>query len=265
MMTLIRSAVFFLWFAFVSTVISLLAFPSLVFDRKVIVFVSKTWSRTLLWGLKHIAGLDYQIRGRIPPKGVLVASKHMSMWDTVALYLLLDDPAVVLKRELLRVPFYGWYAWKAGSIAVDRDAGAQALRRMVAGARKALVRDQPILIFPEGHRMAPGAPPNYKPGVAALYAQLNVACVPVALNSGLFWTGPMGFIKYPGRVMVEFLEPIPPGLRSREFLQRLESSIETATASLVAEGHTLLAQQGRAANSIGSSAKPSDSGRRRNI
>lgn len=241
-MTYVRSLIFFFWFALVSTAISLLAVPSFVLDRKATVFVSRTWSRAVLWGLKRIAGLDYELRGRLPPKGVLVASKHMSIWDTIALYLLIDDAAVILKRELLRVPFYGWYAWKAGGIAIDRDAGAQALRRMVTGARKALARGQPILIFPEGHRMAPGATPDYKPGVAALYAQLNVACVPVALNSGLFWTGPMGFIKKRGRVTVEFLEPIPPGLRSRDFLQRLESSIETATASLVAEGRELLAR-----------------------
>lgn len=242
-MTFLRSGIFFIWFALVSTVVSLLALPSLVLDRKVTVFVSQSWSRAVLWGLRNIAGLDYQIRGRIPPKSVLVASKHMSMWDTVALYLLLDDAAVVLKRELLRVPFYGWYAWKSGSIAIDRDAGAQALRHMVTDARKALARGQPILIFPEGHRMAPGAAPDYKPGVAALYAQLNVVCVPVALNSGLFWTGPMGFIKKRGRVTIEFLEPIPPGLRSREFLQRLESSIETTTTLLVAEGREQLAQR----------------------
>lgn len=241
-MTLFRSAVFFLWFALVSTVLSLLGLPALVLDRKVIVWISHTWSRATLWGLKRIAGLDYEIRGVMPPKGVLVASKHMSMWDTIALYLVLDDPTVVLKRELLRIPFYGWFAWKAGVIAIDRDARAQALRRMVEGAKAAIAGGHAILIFPEGHRMAPGAAPDYKPGVGALYGQLGVACVPVALNSGLFWTGPMGFIKKRGKVVVEFLEPIPPGLRAREFLSRLEGQIETATASLVAEGRALLGQ-----------------------
>lgn len=239
-MTLFRSAIFFLWFAAVSTVLSLASVPALLLDRKIIVGVSRAWSRATLWGLKYIAGLDYEIRGSLPPKGVLVASKHMSMWDTVALYLLIDDPTVVVKRELLRVPFYGWYVWKAGVIAIDRNAGAQALRRMVEGARAAIAGGHAILIFPEGHRMAPGAAPEYKPGVAALYAQLDVECVPVALNSGLFWTGPAGFIKKRGRVVVQFLEPIPPGLRAREFLQTLEARIETATAALVAEGRALL-------------------------
>jgi len=152
----------------------------------------------------------------------------------------LDDPAVVLKRELLRIPFYGWMAWKAGMISIDREGRAQALRHMVDAARAVIAQKRSILIFPEGHRMAPGAKPDYKPGVAALYAQLDVSCVPVALNSGLFWTGPFGFLKKRGRIIVQFLEPIPSGLRSRVFLERLELRIETATAALLTEGHALL-------------------------
>jgi len=113
---------------------------------------------------------------------------------------------------------------------------------MLDDARAAMAGGHSILIFPEGHRMAPGAPPDYKPGVAALYTQLGVPCVPVALNSGLFWTGPMGFIKKPGRVVIQFLEPIPPGLKSRAFLDLLESRIETASAALLAEGRLLLSR-----------------------
>lgn len=239
-MTVFRSALFLAWFAAVSVVLSLLALPTLLLDRRAVVAVSRLWSRATLFGLKAIAGLDYEIRGSAPKDGVIVAAKHMSMWDTVALYLILDDPIVVIKRELLRIPFYGWYIWKAGSIAIDRDGGAQALRRMLDAARNAVARGHGILIFPEGHRMEPGAPPDYKPGVAALYAQLKVPCVPVALNSGLFWTGPAGFLKRPGRVVVEFLEPIPPGLKSREFLETLQRRIEPATADLLAEGRNLL-------------------------
>src|SRR3974390_369397 len=235
-MTVLRSAIFFLWFALTSASLALLGVPALLLDRRVTVSLSRTWSRATLWGLKAFAGLDYEIRGPIPPKQVLVASKHMSMWDTIALYLFLDDPTVVLKRELLRIPFYGWMAWKAGVISIDRSGRAQALKRMVDAARKAIANGHAILIFPEGHRMKPGAPPDYKPGVAALYGQLDVASVPVALNSGLFWTGPVGFIKKPGRVVVQFLEPIPSGLKPRDFLKTLEARIETATASLIAEG-----------------------------
>ena len=239
-MTILRSTVFFIWFALSSTVLSLLGLPALLLDRRVVVGISRIWSRATLWGLKAIAGLDFEIRGTIPRDAVLVASKHMSMWDTIALYLFLDDPAVVLKRELLRIPFYGWMAWKAGMISIDREGRAQALRHMVDAARAVIAQKRSILIFPEGHRMAPGAKPDYKPGVAALYAQLDVSCVPVALNSGLFWTGPFGFLKKRGRIIVQFLEPIPSGLRSRVFLERLELRIETATAALLTEGHALL-------------------------
>jgi 1-acyl-sn-glycerol-3-phosphate acyltransferase len=149
----------------------------------------------------------------------------------------------VLKRELLRIPFYGWYIAKAGVIPIDRGAHASALRKMTAAARKVIAAGRPILIFPEGTRKKPGEPPDYKPGVAGLYGLLGAPCIPVALNSGLFWTGPMGLIKLPGRIVVEFLDPIPAGMKRAEFMRLLEERIETATAKLVAEGRQLLARE----------------------
>ena len=169
--------------------------------------------------------------GEAPRGGVLVASKHMSMWDTLALYLALDDPGIVLKRELLRIPFYGWYLWKAAAIPIDRGAGADALRRMTHAAKTVLAEGRPILIFPEGTRKKPGAPPDYKPGVAGLYSMLGVECVPVALNSGVHWTG---FRKRPGTIVLEFLEPIAPGMKRPAFMALLEERIETATNRLLA-------------------------------
>ncbi len=129
--------------------------------------------------------------------------------------MLLDQPGIVLKRELLYIPFYGWYLWRAAAIPIDREGGGNALRRMVRDSKQTLVENRSILIFPEGTRQKPGAPPDYKPGVAALYGQLGVPCVPVALNSGLYW---QGFIKKPGTILLEFLEPIPAGMRRRELL-----------------------------------------------
>jgi 1-acyl-sn-glycerol-3-phosphate acyltransferase len=152
------------------------------------------------------------------------------MWDTLALYLALDEPAIVLKRELLRIPFYGWFLAKAAAIPIDRGAGASALRKMAEAARQVLARGRPILIFPEGTRKKPGTPPDYKPGVAGLYGQLDVDCVPVALNSGVYWTG---FLKRPGTIVLEFLEPIGPGLKRGAFMQLLEDRIETATNRLL--------------------------------
>ncbi len=239
-MLLLRSTIFFVWFALVSASLSILYLPTLLMPRRVIVHGSRLWSRLVLGGLKWIAGLDYEVRGPVPHTGVLIAAKHMSMWDTVALYLILYDPAVVLRSSLSRIPFYGWYTWKAGSIAIDRDGGASTLRKMANEAKEAFSAGRPVLIFPEGTRKLPGSAPDYKPGVAGLYGQLAAPCVPVALNSALFWTGPGGFLKKSGRVVVEFLDPIPSGLKRREFMAELERQIETATDALLVEGRALL-------------------------
>ncbi len=149
------------------------------------------------------------------------------MWETIALLALLRAPAIVIKRELLWIPFYGWYCIKQGMIPIDRASGASAIRRMHAAAKRAIAKGQPIVIFPEGTRKKIGEPPDYKPGVAALYTLLGLPCVPMAHNSGLFWIG--GFLRKPGTVVVEFLEPIPPGQRRQEFMTVLEARIEHAS------------------------------------
>ena len=230
MITALRSALFLAWFLIVTTILSLIFLPVLFLPRGATVWLARLWARLTFWGLKIFAGIGWEVRG-LPPRGaVLVASKHMSMWDTLALYLTLYEPAIVLKRELLRIPFYGWFLAKAAAIPIDRGAGASALRKMAEASRKVLAEGRPILIFPEGTRKQPGAAPDYKPGVAGLYGQLGVACVPVALNSGVYWTG---FFKRPGTIVLQFLEPIPPGLRRDAFMGQLESRIETATNALL--------------------------------
>jgi 1-acyl-sn-glycerol-3-phosphate acyltransferase len=150
--------------------------------------------------------------------------------DTLALYLVLDSPGIVLKRELLYVPFFGWFVWKAAAIPINRSAGAGALRKMSHAAGRVLAEGRPVLIFPEGTRKKPGAAPDYKPGVAGLYGMLDVPCVPAALNSGVYWTG---FIKRPGTITLQFLETIPPGLKRPAFMALLEKRVETATAALL--------------------------------
>ncbi|MBV8798220.1 MAG: 1-acyl-sn-glycerol-3-phosphate acyltransferase [Alphaproteobacteria bacterium] len=239
-MVVFRSTVFLVWFAIITVAIYIAVLPALLLPRKVMVHASRLWSRAVFFGLKWICGLTYEVRGAVPQTPVLIASKHMSMWDTMGLYLSVWDPCAVLKRELTRIPFYGWYIKKAGVISIDRGGQASALRKMTAEAKTALASGRSILIFPEGTRKKPGAPPDYKPGVAGLYGILDVPCVPVALNSGLFWTGPMGFIKKPGRVVLEFLEPIPAGLKRSDFMHTLQARIEAATKQLVVEGRQLL-------------------------
>jgi 1-acyl-sn-glycerol-3-phosphate acyltransferase len=194
--------------------------------------------------MRLVAGIRLEVRGRenIPggaaaPRGSIVASKHQSAFDTLVYHLLLDDPAVVLKKELLSIPVYGWYCRKTAMIAVDRKGGAAALKRMMAAARAAVARGRPILIFPEGTRTAPGVETSYQPGVAGLYKGLAVPVVPVALNSGLFW--PRRSLRMcPGALVVEFLEPIPPGLPRGEFMERLHGSIESAARRLEAEAQS---------------------------
>jgi 1-acyl-sn-glycerol-3-phosphate acyltransferase len=229
-MTWLRSTLFLLWFLVVTTVLSLVFLPVLLLPRGATQWLARIWSRATFFGLKLFAGIDWEIRGKPPTTPVLVAAKHMSMWDTLALWLALDAPAIVLKRELLRIPFYGWFLWKGAAIAIDRSAGASALRKMSEQAKAALADGRPVLIFPEGTRRKPGAAPDYKPGVAGLYSQLGVPCVPVALNSGVYWDG---FFKHPGTIVLEFLDPIGPGLKRADFMRQLEVRIETATAALL--------------------------------
>jgi 1-acyl-sn-glycerol-3-phosphate acyltransferase len=230
-MIFLRSALFMAWFLILSIIMSIIFLPLLAAPRKWCVWMARFWAKATLWGLKLFAGTGMRVIGS-PPKGpMLVASKHMSMWDTLALYLLLDDPGIVLKRELLRIPFYGWFLWKNCAIAVDRGAGADAMRRMIRSATRVLEEGRPILIFPEGTRKKPGAEPDYKPGVVGLYALLKRSCVPVALDSGLYWHG---FLKCPGDITVQFLEAVPPGLNRDAFMPLLQERIETATAALSA-------------------------------
>jgi 1-acyl-sn-glycerol-3-phosphate acyltransferase len=238
-MRLIRALAFNFVFFVGTIVFGIAGLPFLLAPRRTAMRFGRFWAQAVLWALKVIVRLDGDIRGRenIPAGACLIAMKHQSMYDTLMLPPLLGDPAVVIKRELQSVPFYGWYASRAGSIFIDRRGGAGALRRMIADAKRAIAAGRPVVIFPQGTRTAPGlsieAAP-YQPGIAALYRELGVPLVPAAVNSGLYW-GRRAFKKRPGRIAVQFLEPIPPGLPRREVMAMLEARIETATAALEQE------------------------------
>jgi 1-acyl-sn-glycerol-3-phosphate acyltransferase len=223
---------FFAWTAILGTI----GLPFLLMPRKAAMAFGRFWARGVLFLLRAIVGLDHEIRGldRIPRGGCMIAMKHQSAWDALILPIVLGDPAVVVKRELLRLPIYGWYAGRAGSIGIDRRAGAGALRPMVAAARRAVAEGRPVVIFPQGTRVMPGASLPYQPGVAALYQALALPLLPAAVNSGLFW-GRRSFVKRPGRIVLEFLEPIPPGWPRRRLMAELEQRIEAATAALERE------------------------------
>jgi len=241
----IRSALFNLLLYLNLATLLLAASVTFFMPRWGILGMAKTWGRTSLWLLRVICDIKFEYRGveNITPGPLLVASKHQSLWETFALLPLFDDPAFILKRELLWIPFFGWYAWKAGMIPVNRGKRSQALADMTVCGLEELARGRQIVIFPEGTRRAPGAEPNYKYGIVHLYAETATTCLPIALNSGLFWPR-RSFLRYPGTIMVEVLEPIAPGLDKKTFAEQLTQEIETATARLVAEGERELARNG---------------------
>ena len=177
-----------------------------------------------------------EVRGRehIPKGGAFVAGKHQSTWETFAILPLLDDPVMVLKKELTYIPLFGWFIYKFQMIPVAREAGPAALRAITARAVEAVEAGRQIVMFPEGTRRAPGAPSDYKPGATALYLKLNRPCVPFALNSGHYWPR-RKFLRRPGTIIIEFLPPIPAGLARREFERHLIDAVETATARLAEE------------------------------
>ncbi|MGE0748078.1 MAG: lysophospholipid acyltransferase family protein [Rhodospirillales bacterium] len=231
----IPSLAFQVLFYALTAVLAVAYLPLLALPRRWLVAAGRAWCRASLWLLRATVGLDHAARGEAnrPAGPAIYAFKHQSAWDTLVVPILVADPAIVLKRELLWVPLFGQYLWRCGMIAVDRRAGAAALRRMVAGARAAAAAGRPIVVFPEGTRRPVGAPPAYQPGVAALYAALGLPVVPVALNAGVFWSR-RAFRKRPGRITVSFLPAIPPGLDRRAFAARLAGAIEAETAQLVA-------------------------------
>jgi 1-acyl-sn-glycerol-3-phosphate acyltransferase len=242
---LIRSIVFNVLFYANLLVHFVIAFPTLVMPRRALVAVVRLWARTSIWLLRHVCLIKVEFRGRdtIPPGPLLVASKHQSLWETFALMMVFDDPAYILKRELMFIPFFGWYAWKAGMIPVNRGKRTLALTEMTVRARAELARNRQILIFPEGTRRAPGAEPSYKYGIVHLYCETGATCLPLALNSGLFWPR-RSFHRYPGTIVVEVLDPIAPGLGPEAFAERLQRVIEEASARLLAEGERELARNG---------------------
>ena len=232
-MIFFRSLLFNLLFFAWTAVMFLLSLPALLLPVGIVWWLGRVWVRGVVLLLRLVVGLTHEVRGREhrPAGAALFAAKHQSAWDTLIFALLLDRPAIVLKQELLNVPLFGWYMRKCRMIPVDRKGRAKALKQMAADARDRAAAGRPILIFPEGTRVAPGQHRGYHPGVAALYGALDLPVVPVALNSGLFW-GRRSFAKRPGRIVVEFMPPIPPGLERREFMGRLEAAIEGASGRL---------------------------------
>jgi 1-acyl-sn-glycerol-3-phosphate acyltransferase len=235
-MLLTRSIIFNIAF-YTTTVVMLLGLVWLLLVPRRWAVAALEWhARICLSLLGRICRVKLEVRGaeKIPSGACLVAAKHQSAWDTFALLTLFADPAIVMKEELKFIPVYGWFCLKLEHILVKRERAAVALRRLIGDARGRVSLGRQVLIFPEGTRQTPGAPPDYKPGYIALYEALDVPCVPVALNSGLYWPR-RSVLRHPGTIVVEILDPIQPGLRRGAFRQELETALEAACDRLLAE------------------------------
>lgn len=194
----------------------------------------KFWSRSSLWLLDKVAGTRSHLTGqeRIPVGPAIVAAKHQSFWEVISLLPYLDKPTFILKKELMRIPVFGWYARSLGMIPVDRQRRGAVLPALLEATKAAAAKGRQIVIFPEGTRSAPGTAPNYRPGIHFLYAALGLPVVPVALNSGLFWPR-QAVRREPGTIHAEFLEPIGPGLGRQAFLDLLRERIEVRSFDLL--------------------------------
>ena len=228
--SLVFQVLFLTWTAFVS----IFGSPWLLGEKHKRVRTATTWCRGTMWLLDKIVGLSYEVVGRenCPTTPAIYAFKHQSAWETIAVCNLFSNFCIVLKKELMKIPMFGLHLSRMGFIGIDRSAGASALKMLVREARVAHAEGRDIIVFPEGTRTPPGTRQPYQAGIAAMYRDLGVQVVPVALNSGVFW-GRRSLFKRPGRITVQFLPPIAPGLRRQEFMAALENSIETATDALL--------------------------------
>jgi len=239
-MNFLRSLGYAIFFYVTLVVIGLICMPASIFSRNASMSAIRFWCGLQRVALRVICGIKTEFRGmeHLPREACIIAMKHQSTYDTLAPFLFIHDPVYILKKELLRAPIFGVYASRVG-IPIDRGGRVRTLKAMMAAAKHAAKDGRQIVIFPEGTRQAVDAPTNLKPGVVAMYHDLKVKCVPVALNTGLCWKS---FWRKPGHIIFEVLKPIDPGLDRQTFTQRLKDALDPATARLVAEG---LAAQGK--------------------
>lgn len=234
-MILIRSVLFVLAFYLWTAVLAIpTLLPAMLGPRSWTMAIFRLWTRGIFVLLLLICNIRVELRGRehMPRGRAVVAPKHQCMFDVFAQFAWLDDSCFVMRKELMRIPVFGLFAWKTGMVVLDREGGAKALRDMLAKSRERLKDPRPLVIFPEGHRGEPGVAGDYHPGVAGLARDLELPTYPVATNSGVHWPA-HGFIRRPGTIVFEYLPPIPPGLKRAEYMRRLQDEIETASNALL--------------------------------
>jgi 1-acyl-sn-glycerol-3-phosphate acyltransferase len=226
----VRGVLFLIWVVFWLLLLGIIFLPTLFMGLAAAKVPMKIWTKISLFGMRYICGIKVVVEGKknIPQGGALLASKHQSMFDVLIPWQLFSFPALILKTELSRIPIFGWYVMKLKNVAIKRQDGAKALRKMLKDCAALAKQGRQILIFPEGT--------SYKPGVAGLYKEMQVPCVPIALNSGLCWPK-SGLNFQPGTITVRILPAIAPGLDKKSFMQQLHASIETASIELNSGGY----------------------------
>ena len=234
----LRSLLFNILFYLVFAFWAIVALPTFAMPRGAMLRVARWWAQSSIVLMRAICNIKVEFRGveKIPAGPLIVASKHQSMWETISLLGFFRAPFFAVKRELLYIPLFGLFLLKTRMIAIDRSAGGRALIKMARRAAEEVRSGRQFVIFPEGTRTAVDAPPQYKGGFGLVYVDCGVPCLPVALNSGLFWPR-RTFMRYPGTLVVEFLDPLPPGLPRDQFIERVQTVIEQATNRIVAAGH----------------------------
>lgn len=238
----LRSFLFSTWLYGWGIILGLGCLPLLLFGQKGVLTAIRLWANFTRFGARWLAGVRIELRGQehLPEGGMICAGKHQSTMDVIVSFLIVPQPAAIMKRELLGYPIFGWYALLGKNIPIDRGGTVSTVRKMQALAKVRAEEGRQIMIFPEGTRRAPGAPADYKSGVYGLYSKLDVPLVPIATNSGLCWH--RGFGIRPGLIVYEVLPPLEPGLDRSTLMSRLEGELEAACDRLLDEG---LKAQGR--------------------
>lgn len=230
----IRSLIFVLQIYFMMLVIGLVYAPFALFSRDAAYAACKTYCRWVMWTAKWMVGLKTEVRGPVPTGEVVIAAKHQSFLDIILIFNAIPRGKFIMKREILWTPIIGLYAQRIGCVPVNRGKRGAAIAKMVKDVAKQFFDPGQLIIYAQGTRVAPGVKKPYKIGTAVLYSELNQPCVPAATNVGVFWPR-TGIMRKPGLAVVEFLDPIEPGLGKDAFMARLEDMVETRSNALMRE------------------------------
>lgn len=230
----VRSLIFNIQMYLAMLVLAIVLTPMAAVSRDWAFRAVHIYSRYVRWSAAWMVGLKSEVRGEVPTDEVLIASKHQSFFDIILIVSVTPRPKFIMKKQLRWAPIVGWFAMRIGCIPVDRGKRGAAIAQMVADVNAGRSLPGQLIIYPQGTRVAPGAERPYKVGTGVLYAQLGQDCVPAATNVGVFWPR-HGVLRKPGLAVVEFLPRIEAGVRQREFLQQLETEIESASDRLMAE------------------------------